>query len=153
MSVSAPLPRDRAGTRVGTSDPPDPTMHLAPPPETDAVQRWRRLQMQVRCGLYPDQPARIRRFLLAGARLVRLGLLAPAAVQLQTVRTLVQVGEDTALPWFWRSVCLEHVNLPLARLRSLIGGQDPQTLRTLELSVQRARDRLPAGPGAASPMG
>lgn len=118
-----------------------------PAPDAEAVQRWRRLQMQVRCGLYPDQPGRVRRFLLAGARLARLGLMSPAAVQLQTVRTLLQVGEDSTLPWFWRSVCLEHVNLPLARLRSLIGQHDPQTLRGLELALQRARDHLPASPG------
>lgn len=126
---------------------PDPSavpLHPAVVPPGDMLRRWRRLQMHVRCALYPDQPTRVRGYVTAAARVARLGLVPASAVYLETLRTLLNAGQDESLPGFWRSVCLEHLRLPLARLRTLIGLHDPLALRAIEAAVQRARDRLPA---------
>ena len=59
---------------------------------------------------------------------------------------LLQVAHDEALPWFWRSVCLEHISYPLARLRSLLKANDPIALQAVDSAVQSAHERLAATP-------
>ena len=99
--------------------------------DTDA-QRLRQLEERIELrgvvgsGIEPDVLAE------AGARDADM-LIACAA-------------QDEALPWFWRSVCLEHVNLPLAHLATTLGVHDPIAMHALEAAVQRARDQLPVLP-------
>jgi hypothetical protein len=123
-------------------------------PALSLVQRWRRAQMHVRCGLSAHQPRSVRAYLHLGLELTRRGLHPPLAVHMQMLNTLLQAGQDEALPWFWRSVCLEHVNLPLARLTTLLAVHDPIATQALQCAVQRAQDGLPATPvkpGRAKP--
>lgn len=110
------------------------------------LRRWQRLQLQVRCALTPQQPTCIRLYLHAGLLATREGWLPPEDGLRRMLATLLQTAEDEALPWFWRSVCLEHVALPLTHLRSRLGRADPQGLAALEATVQRAQERLPALP-------
>ena len=108
--------------------------------------RWRRLQLQVRCALNADEPARIRLYLHTGLQLVSSGAHPAVPVHMHMLQTLLRTAHDKALPWFWRSVCLEHVNLPLAQLASHLGLHDPLAMHAIECAVQRARDQLPDSP-------
>jgi hypothetical protein len=115
---------------------------------TELLHRWQRIQMHVRCGLSPEQPGCVRLYLHTGLKIARSGLRPATAVHLAMLRTLLGAAQDEALPWFWRSVCLEHVNLPLAQLQSLIGVNDPIAMQAIDAAVQRTRDRLPLAPAA-----
>lgn len=108
-----------------------------------------RLQLRVRCALRPDQPECVRSFVQAGLRLERLGLASAMAVHHRLLLTLLATARDEALPWFWRSVCLEHLSLPLARLVSILSVHDPITARSLQWTVQRARDGMVPPPSSA----
>lgn len=110
------------------------------------VNSWLRQQMQVRCGLASDRPSSVRVYLHTGMQVARRGLRPALGVHQRMLKTLLAASEDEALPWFWRSVCLEHVNLPLAQVTSLLSAHDPLALRAVEAAVQIARDRLPALP-------
>ena len=113
---------------------------------SELVHRWERVQMHVRCGLSMEQPGCLRLYLHTGLKIARSGLRPAAAVHLAMLRTLLCTAQDEELPWFWRSVCLEHVNLPLAQLNSLIGINDPVAMQSIQAVVQHARDRLPWPP-------
>ena len=115
---------------------------------TALVHRWQRIQMHVRCGLSTEHPGCVRLYLHTGLKIARSGLRPAPAVHLAMLRTLLGAAQDEALPWFWRSVCLEHVNLPLAQLSSSIGVNDPLAMQAIEAAVHRARDRLPLTPSA-----
>ena len=115
-------------------------------PPSPLLERWQRLEMQVRCGLMPGNPGCVRLYLNAGLQVARRGLRPAEAVHLRMLNTLLHSAQDEALPWFWRSVCLEHVNLPLAQLKTLIGLHDPIAFQAIEAAVQRQRDRLPLRP-------
>lgn len=108
------------------------------------LDRWQRLEMQVRCGLAPEHPGIVRVYVHAGLHLVRHGLKPARDVHDRLLATLTTAARDEALPWFWRSVCLENVSLPLARLRSqaATGHADWET------TVQQLRDSLPVTPVA-----
>lgn len=105
-----------------------------------------RLQLRVRCALQPDSPQLVRQYVQAGLRLERLGRLGALDVHNRLLRTLLATSRDEALPWFWRSVCLEHVSLPLARLMSQFALHDPPAARAIEAAVQMARAALPQPP-------
>ena len=115
-------------------------------PNAALMQRWQRLQIHVRCGLYAHDAGRIRLYVHAGLRIVRRGIRPAVATHTTMLQTLLQSAQDEALPWFWRSVCLEHVNLPLAHLATTLGVHDPIAMHALEAAVQRARDQLPVLP-------
>lgn len=112
------------------------------------LHRWQRTQMHVRCGLSIEEPGCVRLYLHTGLKIARSGLRPTGVVHLTMLRTLLETAQDEALPWFWRSVCLEHVNLPLAQLNSSIGVSDPLAMQAIEAAVQRARDALPLAPTA-----
>lgn len=104
------------------------------------LDRWQRLELQVRCALAPEQPGIVRIFVHAGLHLVRHGLRPADEVYEHLLDTLLATARDEGLPWFWRSVCLEQVNLPLARLRSLKG------MHGFDATVQDLRERMPVTP-------
>jgi hypothetical protein len=61
----------------------------------------------------------IRQYLGLGHRLVQLGHLKPTGAWARMLELLLQTAGDEGLPWFWRSVCLDHAAQPMARcLRS-----------------------------------
>ncbi|WP_077003539.1 hypothetical protein [Variovorax sp. KK3] len=119
-------------------------------PKAALMLRWQRLQMHVRCGLYAHDPGRIRLYVHAGLRIVRRGIQPAVPTHIKMLQTLLLCAQDEGLPWFWRSVCLEHVNLPMAHLASTLGVHDPIGMQALEAGVQRARDQLPVFPSLAA---
>ena len=112
--------------------------------------RWERIAIGIRCAYNPGQPAVIRQYLTLGGRLARSGLVPERRVMQRMLQLLLQAAHDDALPWLWRSACIEHTTLPLAQLSSLLAAQDPVAVEALHAFVQVARDRLgqvpPAGP-------
>jgi hypothetical protein len=107
------------------------------------VKRWQRLHLAVRCAVYPAEPDKIRQYLACGTQLTRCGRLQALTTQLRMLGVLLQAANDPALPWFWRSVCLEHTVEPLARLTSLLAQHDPLAFAAVQAAVQNAHDRLP----------
>lgn len=108
------------------------------------LNRWQRLEMQVRCGLAPEHPGIVRVYVHVGLHLVRRGLKPARNVHARLLATLLSTARDEALPWFWRSVCLENVNLPLAHLRGLAATEHA----AWDDAVQQLRSALPATPAA-----
>ena len=115
--------------------------------DAELVARWRRLEMHVRCALWPGAPGRIRLYVQAGMLAVRRGAAPAVDVHARALDVLLRTSRDAALPWFWRSVCLEHVHLPLAQLRSHLRLHEPMAFAAIEHAVQRAQADLPS-PGA-----
>lgn len=126
------------------------TQALTPQASRALLDRWRRIEMQVRCGLSPEQPGCVRIYVHAGLHIVRLGLKPPLEVYPHLLHTLLRSAADEALPWFWRSVCLENLNLPLAKLSSLLGVHDPLAVEAWHAYVQQARESLPVTPAKTS---
>lgn len=86
------------------------------------IERWQRLALGIRLAYNPGQPAVIRQYLSLGHRLVQAGRLTPAGAWAHMLELLRQTAADEALPWFWRSVCLEHTAQPLARCTHHLGA-------------------------------
>ena len=110
------------------------------------VQRWERLELYVRCGLAPREPAYLQLYLHLGRKLARRGDRPALAIQLRMLATLLKSAEDEALPWLWRSICLEHATLPLAQVSGSCRLHDPLAVDALERALERAWHRLPADP-------
>lgn len=116
------------------------------PAQTQAamlLRRWDRIGIGIRCAYNPCLPAVIRHYLDAGMKVVGAGALPELQVQRRHLGLLLQTANDEALPWFWRSVCMEHTTWPLARVRSLLKLHDPIACQALECAVQAARDAAP----------
>ena len=58
------------------------------------------------------------------------------------LQLLLQVAHDAALPWLWRSICLEHTAYPQARLVSLLKHVDPLAPQAIGAALQAAHDAL-----------
>ncbi|HSI57781.1 MAG TPA: hypothetical protein VLA16_09500 [Ideonella sp.] len=120
---------------------------LRPVPAHDAaalLRRWDRIGIGIRCAYNPGLPGVIRHYLDAGRQVAAAGVLPEMAVLQRLLTVLLQTAHDEALPWFWRSVCLEHTTLPLARLRTRLKHYDPIACHALECAVQAIRDTLAA---------
>lgn len=107
---------------------------------------WDRIGIGVRCAYNPDCACAARLYLEAGRRVVAAGARSEEQVQRRLLTVLLQTARDKALPWYWRSVCLEHVTHPLARLQSLLRRTDPIALEAMHCAVQAAHDELGAPP-------
>ena len=111
---------------------------------TDALERWQRIGLGIRLAYNPARPDVLRVWLELGARLVRQGRLDEPTALRRTLRLLMQTAHDDALPWAWRSACLDHTARPLARLTSVLRLHDPLQVPALHAMVQAAHDRLNA---------
>lgn len=109
--------------------------------------RWERMHVAIRCGLHLTQPALIRVYLGVGRWLVREARLDERAANQGMLHLLLDTALDDALPWFWRSLCLEYTPLPLARLTTLLKFREPAALQSLNNRLQSAHLQL----AAASP--
>ena len=113
--------------------------------------RWDRIGLGIRCAYNPSQPAVIRFWLRLGQQLVQQQVLSELQVQQRMLSLLLRTSADEALPWFWRSVCLEHSAAPQARLQSLLALHDPLAVQAIDAAVRIARAELPALPPKAAP--
>jgi len=112
------------------------------------LERWQRIGLGIRLAYNPGKPEVLRCWLGLGTRLAAEGAICEAMLLQRTLRLLMQTAHDEALPWFWRSVCLEHTARPLARITTLLALHDPLQAHAIEAFVQAARDRLDAVPAA-----
>jgi hypothetical protein len=106
--------------------------------------RWERMHVAIRCGLHATQPTLIRIYLGLGRWLVQRGLLDDLVANERMLRLLLDTARDEALPWFWRSVCLEHTAMPVARLTTLLKQQDLKAVDTVAARLRSAQLRLAA---------
>ena len=101
--------------------------------------RWERLHVAIRCGLHPAQPELVRVYLGVGRWLVQQGQQDERVTHQRMLALLLETARDDALPWFWRSVCLEHTASVVARLTTLLKHQQPTALQDLVDQVQAAQ--------------
>lgn len=104
--------------------------------------RWERMHVSIRCGLHASQPTLIRIYLGLGRWLVRQGLRDDQRAHRRMLGLLLETARDESLPWFWRSVCLEHTAMPVARLTTLLKRQDPEALDALLTGLVSAQAQL-----------
>jgi hypothetical protein len=105
-------------------------------------QRWERIGLGIRLAYNPQQPAVIRCWLGIGAQLAADSGAAELALLQRSLRLLMQTAHDEALPWYWRTVCLEHTARPLSRLTTLLKLHDPLAAYFLHESVDAAHRSL-----------
>ena len=110
------------------------------------VERWQRSELYVRCALAPKEPTHVQLYLHLGRKLAARDDRASLAIQMRMLATLLKSAEDEALPWSWRSLCLEHATLPLAQVTWACRLHDPIAVDAVEAAVRRAWLRLPLGP-------
>ncbi len=109
-------------------------------------ERWERIGLGIRLAYNPSRPEVLRCWLALGTRLAAEGAIDEHTMLQRSLRLLLQTAQDEALPWFWRSVCLEHSTRPLARITTLLRLHDPLQAQAVQAFVQAARDRLAAVP-------
>lgn len=117
------------------------------PAQTQAaalLRRWDRIGIGVRCAYNPGCPCAVRHYLGAGLKVAASGALPELLVHRRMFAVLLQTAHDEALPWYWRSVCLEYTSMPLARLHSLMKHHDPIACHALDCAVQSTHDVLTA---------
>lgn len=112
------------------------------------LARWQRIGLGVRLAYNPRKPDVVRLWIALGQQLAADPGIDETALLRRLLRLLVQVANDEALPWYWRSVCLELADRPLARLLTLLRASDPLQADALQVVMQLARERLDAVPRA-----
>jgi hypothetical protein len=100
----------------------NPTGHHAAPPGIDQrrLDRWERIGLGVRLAYHPGKPQLIRLWVALGERLAGDGAIEQLPMWRRTVRLLLQVAGDEALPLGWRCMALDHAARPAARLAAFI---------------------------------
>jgi hypothetical protein len=66
------------------------------------------MSRQIRCALDPDEPRLIEHYLAEGRYLSCCTATSPWTVAETTFRLLLDTAADVALPWHWRSHCLDQ---------------------------------------------
>ncbi len=110
------------------------------------AERWSRLGLGVRCAYNPGQPAVIRQYVALGTQLARSRFQPEPAVYEGMLALLLKTAGDPALPWPWRSQCLEHSAWPVARLMTLLARSDPAALADWLARWEAAQEELSIGP-------
>ena len=82
------------------------------------LESWRWMSRQIRCGLAPDEPRLIEHYLAEGRYLAACTTTSPWQIAVTTFRLLLDTAGDTALPWHWRTVCLDNAWRPLRDLET-----------------------------------
>lgn len=100
----------------------------------------------VRLAYHPRKPDIARVWIDIGLRLVDDGVVPELPLLRRMLRLLMQVAHDEALPWYWRSLCLELTARPVHRLANLLNLHDPPQAEALRAFVDVARARLDAVP-------
>ncbi|MBC2678448.1 FagA protein [Pseudomonas baltica] len=86
--------------------------------ESANLENWLWLGLQIRCALLPNEPRLIDHYLAEGRYLARFTPTSPNSVAHGTFRLLLETALDQALPWHWRSLCLDQAWRPLRDLRN-----------------------------------
>ncbi|MFK3969700.1 FagA protein [Pseudomonas sp. NPDC087358] len=87
--------------------------------ESPYMENWRALSLRIRCALDSDEPRVIDHYLAEGRYLARFTATPQALIAESTFRLLIDTARDTALPWHWRSLCLDQAWRPLRDLQAL----------------------------------
>lgn len=103
---------------------------------TPCLDCWNWQGFRIRCALFPDEPRQLELHWALGRQLVEHGLLCPWQMSLSTLNLLMDTASDTALPWHWRSLCLDHA------YRSLYALQHLAIQREQQGALNQARNRL-----------
>ena len=82
------------------------------------LESWRWMSRQIRCGLAPDEPRLIEHYLAEGRYLAGCTPTSPWMIAATTLRLLLDTATDTALPWHWRTLCLDNAWRPLRDLET-----------------------------------
>jgi hypothetical protein len=106
------------------------------------LRHWDRIGIGVRCAYNPFCACGLRAYLQVARQVIAAGARAEVQVHQRTLSVLLQTARDAALPWHWRSVCLDHAAMPLARLRTLLGPTDKVAVQAMFCAVQAATDEL-----------
>lgn len=112
------------------------------------LEHWQRVGLGIRLAYNPAKADVLRYWLAHGVRLTERRLIDEVGMLKRCLRLLMQTAHDEALPWYWRSVCLEHTAGPLARLTTLLRLHDPLEGEALHAFVQAAHERLAAAADA-----
>ena len=83
------------------------------------LENWHWLGQQVRCALEPDEPRVIEHYLAEGRYLVCCRATPAWRVATASLRLLLETAQDVALPWHWRTLCLDQAYRPLRDVRRL----------------------------------
>ena len=81
--------------------------------EQPYLESWRWMSRQIRCAIVPDEPRLIAHYLAEGRYLACYTATSPWTIAVTSFRLLLDTATDTALPWQWRNVCLDHAWRPL----------------------------------------
>lgn len=115
-------------------------------------ERWSRIGLGVRLAYNPWKPEVARYWVSLGMTLARDGVMDEVGALRQMLKLLVHTAQDEALPWSWRSICLECCARPLARLTTLLQRSDPALGQSLGDFMQIAQDEFAAVPPRARPL-
>lgn len=106
------------------------------------LRRWDRIGIGVRCAYNPFCACGLRAYLQVARQVIAAGARPEVQVHLRSLTVLLQTARDQALPWHWRSVCLDYAAMPLARLKTLLAPTDPVAVEAMVCALQTASDEL-----------
>ena len=81
--------------------------------EDPYLESWRWMSRQIRCGLDPNEPRLIEHYLNEGRYLACCTATHPWTIAETSLRLLIDTASDIALPWHWRSLCMDQAWRPL----------------------------------------
>lgn len=81
-----------------------------------AFQKWDWARTQVRLCAYPDEPRLIEHFLDLGRHMLAQQRMSAWDLAWQSAQLLLDTAADQALPPHWRTLCLDHLYIPLDEL-------------------------------------
>lgn len=87
--------------------------------EQPYLESWRWMSCQIRCAMDPDEPRLIEHYLAEGRYLGCCTAASPWTIAQTSFRLLLDTAADTALPWHWRTLCLDQAWRPLRDLERL----------------------------------
>jgi hypothetical protein len=87
--------------------------------EQPYLESWRWMSRQIRCAMDPDEPRLIAHYLAEGRYLACCTATSPWTIAETSFRLLLDTAADVALPWHWRTYCLDQAWRPLRELERL----------------------------------
>lgn len=87
---------------------------------------WNWQGFMIRCALRPNEPRLIDCFMSLGISLVERGQVSPWHMSYKSLNLFFDTACDRALPWHWRSLCLDHAWQPLYSLQRLANNLERQ---------------------------